>query len=269
MAESETDTVGQGYDAVYAAMPNSPTLLRIWRQHAMGEDYPEGFESISFLSLAELQRLKAELALAPGQTLVDLGCGMGGPALWVTREAGAELVGMDVSSVAVERATDRARDRGLAEHARFVVGSFAQTGLLRESADGCMSVDALQYAPDKRAALVEAARILRPGGRLAFLAFELHRERAANLPVLSADPVEDFRPLLSEAGFSILHYEETAGWDRRLKTAYQAILDAEGSLSAEMGQAAWFALSLEVSLTLQHEPYQSHVLAVAERLGSA
>jgi len=269
MAESATDVVAQGYDAVYAAMPNSPTLLRIWREHALGEDYPEGFESISFVSLAELQRLKGGLALATGQTLVDLGCGMGGPALWVAHEAGAEPVGIDLSSVAVERAAARARDRGLAGHARFVVGSFAQTGLPSESAHGCMSVDALQYAPDKRAALVEAARILRRGGRLAFLAFELDRERAAGLPVLGADPVEDFRPLLSEAGFSVRQYEEIAGWERRLKAAYQAILGAEASLSEEMGQTAWLALSLEVSLTLEREPYRRHVLAVAERLGSA
>ena len=53
------------------------------------------------------------------------------------------------------------------------------TGLAEAAAaaDGAISVDALQYAPDKRARLKEAARILRPGGRLVFTAFEVEPQR--------------------------------------------------------------------------------------------
>ena len=40
-----------------------------------------------------------------------------------------------------------------------------------------MTVDALQCAPDKTNALAEVARILRPTGRFAFVAFELDAER--------------------------------------------------------------------------------------------
>jgi len=46
--------------------------------------------------------------LAPGQTLVDLGCGRGGPGLWLAREAGALLIGVDFSPVAADQATHRA-----------------------------------------------------------------------------------------------------------------------------------------------------------------
>ena len=43
--------VAAGYDAVYAAIPQSPTFRRIWREHAIGPGYPEEFEHISFLRL--------------------------------------------------------------------------------------------------------------------------------------------------------------------------------------------------------------------------
>jgi ubiquinone/menaquinone biosynthesis C-methylase UbiE len=37
----------------------------------------------------------------------------------------------------------------------------------------------LQYAPNKAQAFAEVARILRPGGRFAFVAFELDQSRVA------------------------------------------------------------------------------------------
>ena len=66
-----TDPVAAGYDAVYAAMPNSPTLQRIWREQACGVDFPEAFYHISFVTRAELLRMAGELRVAPGKTFVD------------------------------------------------------------------------------------------------------------------------------------------------------------------------------------------------------
>ncbi len=36
----ELDIVLAGYDAVYVATPNSPTLRRLWHEHAEGLDFP-------------------------------------------------------------------------------------------------------------------------------------------------------------------------------------------------------------------------------------
>lgn len=261
----EQDIVSAGYDAVYGATLKSPTLRRLWHEHAEGLDFPEEFGHISFTTLPELQRVATELRLSPGDTLVDLGCGMGGPALWVARETGARLVGVDASRVATEQASARAAQLGLGEQARFVVGSFADTGLDASSASGAMSEDALQYAPDKRAAMAEAARILRPAGRLVFTAYELDPDRAASLPILGADPVDDYRPLLRDAGFSIEVYEEVPGWPEPMTTTYSALLDASEALTEEMGEAAVAALSVELSMTLEQQPYRRRVLVAATR----
>jgi ubiquinone/menaquinone biosynthesis C-methylase UbiE len=265
MADPTSELLAAGYDAVYAAIRTSPTLRRIWRQHALGDDYPEGFEPISFLSRAELDRVAASLQLQRGQTLVDLGCGLAGPSLWLARESGASLVGVDLSAVAIAAAAARAADLGLAGQARFVTGSFAQTNLAASAAHACMSIDALQYAPDKQAAFTEAARILRPGGRLVFTAFELDRERAAGLPIIGLDPVDDYAPLLRSAGFSPLVYEETPDWWQRVRSTYEAIMAAASLLTDELGQLAWQSLSSEVSLTLERKFYRSHVFVVATR----
>jgi SAM-dependent methyltransferase len=259
----DPDVLSIGYSAVYAATPNSPTLRRLWHEHAEGLDFPDEFGHISFVTLPDLRRFAAELRLQPGATLVDLGCGRGGPALWLARETGARLIGVDFSAVAVEQARARAAELDLAERAEFVVGTFAETGLHAASAQAATSEDALQYAPDKRAAFAEAARILRPGARLVFTAFELEPNRVAGLPVFGVDPVADYRPLLAEAGFTVDLYEPVPGWPEPLTATYSALIEAGQALADEMGQTAAAALLTELTLTLQQRPYRRRVLAVA------
>jgi len=269
---TDASIVAQGYDAVYEAMPRSPTLLRIWKLHAAGEDYPDDFSHISFVTLEDLRRLAGALGVSEGSTFADVACGMGGPGLWVARAAGARLAGVDFSRVAVERARERAEAVGLASSARFSVGSFADTGLETASMDAAMSVDALQYAPDKRAALREFARIVRPGrrvagatGRLAFFAFEVDAGRVEGLPVIGDDPVGDYRPLLEEAGFRVLTYEQTPRWRERLFAAYGAVIEAQQALREEMGEIAVAAMLSEMTLTLERDIYCGRAFAVAER----
>jgi len=261
----ENNIVAAGYDAVFATADSSPTLRRLWRQHASGLDFPDGFDHISFTTLDQLRIIATNLRLSPGSVLVDVGCGMAGPALWVARETGAHLTGVDLSAVAVAQATARAARLGLQDHARFVNGTFAATGLPAASADAVMSEDALQYATDKRAAVSEFARILRPGGRLVFAAFELEPERVAGLPVLGDDPVADYRPLLQEAGFTVDACDEVPGWLEALTAAYTAVLDARDTLTAEMGAPGVAALLGEITLTLQLRPYRRRVLAIATK----
>ena len=263
--DDTVERLAAGYDAVYAALPQSPTFSRIWREHALGPDYPAGFEHISFLTLAEMREMAAALALSPRSTLVDLACGMGGPGLWTARETSTHLVGVDISEIALTHARARAEALGLAATSRFTVGTFAATGLDDASADGVMSVDALQYAPDKRAALREAARILRPGGRFVVACFEFDPERVAGLPLFGDDPVGDYHDLLEAEGFVIDSYAETADWHERVTSTYQACIDARSALSDEMGEAAANALTGEMSLTLRLQPYRRRVCIAATR----
>ncbi|HEX5940084.1 MAG TPA: class I SAM-dependent methyltransferase [Dehalococcoidia bacterium] len=261
----ESNVVSSGYDAVYEAMPGSPTLRRIWKEKVAGSDYPDDFYHISFLTLPELRQLADALNLSPGSKLADLGCGMGGPGLWIAREKQAILSGVDLSAVAIAQATKRAKSLGLHDVSQFSTGTFADSGLAAASMDAAITVDALQYAPEKRAAIWEFARILRPGGRLAFTAFELAADRVVDVPVLADDPVSDYRPLLEDSGFRVLEYDQTPAWHERLVSSFQAVIDAEAVLRDEMGPVATAAMLGEMILTLERDFYRGRVFAVAER----
>lgn len=257
------DPVADGYDLLYASWGHSPTLRRIWRDHVTGPDYPEEFAHISFLPLATLRAVAEGLHLAPGELLVDLACGAGGPGFWVAKAAGARLVGRDLSSIAVDRAAERVAALGMDGRAEFGQGSFDETRIDSGSADAVMTIDALQYASDKTKALTEMRRILRPGGRLAIVAFELDADRIAGLPVWT-DPVGDYRPLLEQVGFDIFRYEQIPHWQEQVSAGFEAVLAEREALEGELGPAAT-ALMMEASITLELRPYLGHVLAIAMR----
>jgi cyclopropane fatty-acyl-phospholipid synthase-like methyltransferase len=125
-------------------------MRAVWQQ--ADPDLPAEVEPFSFVSAGLLGHVARALSLSPGETLVDLGCGRGGPGLWLARLAGASLVGVDFSAEAVDQASRRAGSFGLDGRAQFVVGDLAATGLADAVADAVVSVDALHFAADVPAA---------------------------------------------------------------------------------------------------------------------
>jgi len=257
--------VRDGYDAVYDALPRGETFSRIWRDKAYGGDFPAEFAHIGFLTVSEARRMLDLLRMDSGDLLVDLACGAGGPGLWAAQQSGATLIGIDPSRAGLAAARERARRVSLTERSRFTEGTFERSGLADHAAGAVMSVDAFQYAPDKQAAMAEFFRILRPGGRLAFIAFEVDPARAQGLPVLGVDPIADYVPLLERAGFAIDAYEETPAWRDRVYPAFGAIAEASDALAAEMGELAADSAVAEAMLTLQVKPYPRRVLVAARR----
>jgi len=264
-AEGVFDVVVHGYDAAYAVIASSPTFRKLWAEHAYGGAFPSEFAHISFLTFDEIQAMAGHLALDKNAMLADLACGAGGPGLWVATQSGASVTGVDPSEAGLREARKRAKRLGLADRARYQQGTFATTGLDSGSVDGVLSVDAIQYAPDKSEVFREIHRILRPGGRLAFSAFEVNPERVFGLPVLGVDPVPDYAPLLDTAGFSIDWYNESVGWADRVNAAFISVIDAMATLTEEMGDAAASSLGMEAAVTLQLRPYRRRVTIAARR----
>jgi ubiquinone/menaquinone biosynthesis C-methylase UbiE len=210
----------------------SRVYRRVW-QSVFGDEYPDEAEPLSYITKSELRRLGQELRVGPGQEFADLGCGAGGPGLWVARDIGAALIGIDISRVAVEQARQRAAAFGLSDRSRFQVGDFLATGLSDESVDGAMSVDALHFVPDKAAAVREVWRILRPGARFALTTWDFNRQPTDRPP-----QVDDHRPMLEETGFTVEMYEETQDWERRMRSTSEAIIAARDDLVEERGPDA-------------------------------
>jgi SAM-dependent methyltransferase len=202
-------------------------------QQAMGDDYPVDVDPSSSCTRSLLVHALQMLGLRPGDLLVDLGCGRGGPGLWLARETGARLVGLDFSPKGIALAAGTAERFALRTPARFRVATFDATGLPDASADGVISIDALPFAPDRDAALRELRRVLRPGARAVFTAATPADDQ---LPGRSATGPWPER--VAGAGLELDHDElrpEVPGFWLRL---YRLWEEHEGSLRAELGERA-------------------------------
>ncbi len=247
--------------AMFASVARSETR-RSNRRAVYGADFPEEVDPNSYVTLTELRRMAQALAVGPGHTFIDLGCGRGGPGLWVARETGASLIGLDPIAVALEQAADRARAFGVADRARFQVGDVQATGLEPASLDGAMSVDALIFVDDKPAAFAEVARILQPGARLTFTIWESDRPRLAGNTTAQ---LADYRPLLADSGFSIEAYDEPPLWREQMRAVYERDVAEGDKLLAEMGHAVGKRMIDQATEGLENLNDRRRIFAVARR----
>lgn len=239
--------------------PASAVRARIWRQ-VYGPEYPSWADPFSYVSVTELRRFAHELQPARGQCLVDVGCGRGGPGLWVAAVTGARLIGIDVDEPALAAARHRSGQAQMTSRTSFRTGSFSDTGLPDASVQAVMSIDALLFAPSKPAAAAEFARILVPGGQLVLTSWDYHRQPAGR-----PAQVADHRPLLDQAGFDVIGYEETQAWHSRQQQTGAALLAAADELAAESGGQAAQTRSRIAEMNATLASVVRRVLVIAQR----
>ena len=234
--------------------------MRRLYQQAYGDAYPGEVEPFGSCTWWTLGQSVAALRMSPGSTLVDLGCGRGGPGLWLARALGARLIGIDFSPVARQQATDRITHFLPADRAEFRSGTFEHSGLPEASADGLVSIDALQFTPNIPAALRELFRILRPGARAVLTASEL----------LHPDPAwpratTDWRPWVQDAGLLLEQRRVDDGNAERWLALYRLVEQHEAALRSELGDYAADSLVEEARLVTPQLPRRRAVLLALRR----
>ncbi|ANF31294.1 hypothetical protein A0130_06090 [Leifsonia xyli] len=202
----------EGFDAAHGDAAADTIMARLARE-AYGDDYPDGVDPYGMSTGWTLRTFVEQLRIPEGGTLVDIACGRAGVSLWVARETGADLIGVDWSAVAVAEAAKRASQRVDEGRARFQVGDLVDTGLPDECADAALCADAIFFATDRIAAVREAARILRPGGRYAFTADESDDGRPQAVP--------DWRPIIQAGGLQVVERIEIPRWAEQLGRMYE------------------------------------------------
>jgi ubiquinone/menaquinone biosynthesis C-methylase UbiE len=115
--------------------------------------------------------------IEPGLDVLDLASGTGEPALTIAGRVGSEgsVTATDLVAEMLAGAERRAAEKGLA-NMRFQVTDMETLPFDDASFDRVTCRLGLMYVPQPAQALIEARRVLRPGGRAAFLVWGAHEE---------------------------------------------------------------------------------------------
>ncbi|MGY1704703.1 methyltransferase domain-containing protein [Geodermatophilus sp. SYSU D00697] len=107
--------------------------------------------------------------LEPGERVVDVGCGGGLDTFLAAGQVGpgGHVIGVDMTVEMLDRATAVAADMGLT-HVEFRYGLAEELPVDDGAADVVLSNGVINLCADKRAALGEIRRVLRPGGWFQF-----------------------------------------------------------------------------------------------------
>jgi len=157
--------------------------------------------------------------------VLDLCCGLGGPARYLAYHYGCRVTGVDLNTdrlAGAVRLTERTKlqDRVLFHHANAL-----QTGLADETFDVIVSQEAFCHIPNKKTLITECVRLLKTGGRIVYtdilarnsMTNEI-RGRLENEMVFSElSTLEQYCHLLEEKGCQVVEVEDLSeNWARIL-----------------------------------------------------
>ncbi|MFX1593877.1 MAG: class I SAM-dependent methyltransferase [Promethearchaeota archaeon] len=174
----------------------------------------------------------------------------------VSRETGANYIGIDFAESAIEEAKHRAINFKIKGTFDFQVGDMYSLNFPENSFDGAISIDVISFIPDPLPAIKEAARILRSKAFFVFTTWE----------VKTSDKKNDYRTYLQDTGFEIKTYSETTEWKQRQREVYQRTLELKDVLIKDMGRAGAFSYIGEAEQYLPTLDDLRRIFAVAMKI---
>jgi len=123
-----------------------------------------GFDEFHVGGRESTEALAPHMSLRPGIHLLDVGCGIGGPARFFAAR-GCQVTGIDLTAEFVQVAEALTRRVKLDGNARFRQASALQLPFDPRTFDGAYTIHVNMNIPDKAGVFREVARVLKPGAR--------------------------------------------------------------------------------------------------------
>lgn len=112
--------------------------------------------------------LAAAAEIRRGHAVLDVCCGLGGPARWLGYKIGCKVTGLDLTQSRIESARRLTERVALSDLVDFIHGDALQMPLPDATFDRVYGQEAWIHIPDKAKLLSECRRVIKPGGTLAF-----------------------------------------------------------------------------------------------------
>lgn len=150
----------------------------------------------------------------PGERFIDLGCGVGLPAIELAMAKGCLVDGITISKYQQQTATEKAKAAGLEDRLRFIHGTALGIPCGDNVYDGGWFFESI-FHMGQREALREASRVLKPGATLVLTDLPTLPTTTDEFRAFAREHIhssfvarEDYPPLLGEAGFEVERIED-------------------------------------------------------------
>ncbi|KAJ7027476.1 S-adenosyl-L-methionine-dependent methyltransferase [Mycena alexandri] len=170
--------------------------------------------------------LAAQMGLRPGMRVLDVGCGVGGPAREIARFADVEVVGLNNNEFQLQRARRYTQKVGLEKQVTFVRGDFMklEEQFGKNYFDAVYAIEATCHAPSWEGVYGEIFKVLKPGGVFGVYEWCMTDKWDASVPSHAAlqhqielgNGIPEMRPIaaareaIKAVGFELQHEEDLA-----------------------------------------------------------
>ncbi|KIW16215.1 hypothetical protein PV08_06266 [Exophiala spinifera] len=176
-------------------------------------------------------RIALLMGLRPGMRVLDVGCGIGGPAREIARFTGCEVVGISINQTQIDRAIQLTAREGLMDKCTFVRGDFLNIPFRSDIFDAAFAIEATCHAPSLKTVYAEICRVLKPGGVCLVSEWVMtprfdrsnarHVEMRTRIErgngVVNLRTSVEAREAMVSSGFDLVHEEDFAGYYDYLK----------------------------------------------------
>jgi cyclopropane fatty-acyl-phospholipid synthase-like methyltransferase len=240
-------------------------------------DSDDDASSMEAASARTTDLVAERLELAPGQRVLDIGCGNGAPAARIATRNHVQVTGVTVSQHQLQLAQDRAEHGESAGQVSFQFADAMDLPFDAASFDGAYAIESLVHMRDKDAALGHIARVLRPGGR--FVVADLCLDETVDdqgaetveqvrglFPMATILSADDYRETLERAGLEIVEFIDIWHNIRRTFPIFlEGLRQAAESAGGEVGDQ--LAATASVLARFVDLPQLGYVLLSAIRVG--
>ncbi len=156
-----TERMSKGYDDLLSRTGASKAYS-MFCERVFGKDLSQ----FNVLDMEQLNVLIEQLDLKPQETVLDLGCGNGRIAEYISDVTGAKVTGLDFASNLIKTAQERTTDKE--DRLTYIVGNIDELAFEEGSFDAVISIDTLYFVESIDATMENLKKLLRkPSGRLA------------------------------------------------------------------------------------------------------
>ena len=210
----------------------------------LSEDQLKHHDQDHFGGLEVVDLLAAKAGIDAGSRVLDVCSGVGGPARYLASRLACRVTGLDITESRYRAAVRLTALTGLDHLVDFRLGNALAMPFPDASFDVVISQEAFAHVPDKPRLIAECARVMRPGGRIAFtdicrcdaLAPETMARLTSGMTFLELASLRSYKALLEANGCRMVEVEDLGAlWTEVLRHRLEMYRSLEDTTVATFG----------------------------------